>query len=317
LFYPHREVIPPSPALPTTMFAALSELVIATRPWSFTAGIIPVVITAAVAGVPLTDLKLISALVMAVSIQAGANLTNTYYDFANGVDFKGNGQQTLVDKKVSPGLLFAISVVCYIIGTAIVFPMLISHVNSQLITVFSCGIVLAFFYTATPVGLKYHALGDVTIFLCFGPLLMQCTSLMISGEMRSDLYYYTIPIGLLTEAILHANNSRDIETDLKAGATTAAGLMGFDASRQVFNTLIISAYLSTIVISALHHFGCLLSLLTLPLGVGLMTKVCNMYHNNSHIYTQLYYIYTLTYTLMTPIYIPVWVCGPHDQVLQE
>jgi 1,4-dihydroxy-2-naphthoate octaprenyltransferase len=76
-------------------------------------------------------------------------------------------------------------VVCYIIGTAIVFPMLITHVNSQLITVFSCGIVLAFFYTATPVGLKYHALRDVTIFLCFGPLLMQCTSLMISGEMRS------------------------------------------------------------------------------------------------------------------------------------
>jgi 1,4-dihydroxy-2-naphthoate octaprenyltransferase len=81
------------------MFAALSELVIATRPWSFTAGIIPVVITAAVAGVPLTDLKLISALVMAVSIQAGANLTNTYYDFANGVDFEGNGQQTLVDRR--------------------------------------------------------------------------------------------------------------------------------------------------------------------------------------------------------------------------
>ncbi|KAJ1423930.1 UbiA prenyltransferase family-domain-containing protein [Ochromonadaceae sp. CCMP2298] len=254
------------------MLATLSEIVISTRPWSFTAGIIPVVITAAIAGVPLTNVKVLSTVVMAVSIQAGANLTNTYFDFANGVDTKENGEKTLVERKLSPGFLFATSVVCYIIGIAIVFPMLIAHANSQLITVFSCGIVLAFFYTATPVGLKYHALGDVTIFLCFGPLLMQCTSLMISGEMRSDLFYYTIPIGLLTEAILHANNSRDIETDLRAGATTVAGLIGFEASRQVYNALIIGTYLSTIAISAQYHFGCLLALLTLPLGTGLMSK---------------------------------------------
>jgi 1,4-dihydroxy-2-naphthoate octaprenyltransferase len=254
------------------MLATLSELVLATRPWSFTAGIIPVAITAAVCGVPLTDFKLISALVMTVSIHCGANLTNTYYDFENGVDTKENGEKTLVDKKLSPALLFATSVVCYTFGTAIVFPLLISDVNSQLISVFSCGIVLAFFYTATPVGLKYHALGDVTVFLCFGPLLMQCTSLIISGEMRADLYYYTIPMGLLAEGILHANNSRDIETDLKAGCKTLAGLLGFETSRHVFNALIISTYLSTIVLSALYYYGCLLSLLTLPLALQLMNK---------------------------------------------
>mmetsp|Transcript_27704 Transcript_27704/g.46572 ORF Transcript_27704/g.46572 Transcript_27704/m.46572 type:complete len:297 (-) Transcript_27704:89-979(-) len=255
------------------MMSTIAELVVATRPWSFTAGIIPVLVTAAVLKVPLLSWNLVSAVAMAVTIQSGANLTNTYYDFQNGVDVKGQSHdRTLVDNKLSPTLLVVTSIACYAVGTSVILPMLLYGTSTQLITVFSIGIVLAYFYTATPVGLKYHALGDVTIFLCFGPLLMQCTSLLLTGQMHSDLYYYTVPIGLLTEAILHANNSRDIENDRKAGATTIAILIGFEASRHMYTGLVIGAYLSTMVIAAKFHWGCLITLLTLPLGIDLLRK---------------------------------------------
>jgi 1,4-dihydroxy-2-naphthoate octaprenyltransferase len=103
------------------------------------------------------------------------------------------------------------------VGIAAVLPIIISSTEKQLLTIFSSGILLAFFYTADPIGLKYHALGDITIFLCFGPLLMECTSLLLTGSLYAPLLIYSFPIGLLTEAILHANNARDIKADAAAG----------------------------------------------------------------------------------------------------
>lgn len=101
---------------------------------------------------------------------------------------------------------------------------------------------------------------------------MQCTSLILSGQIKYELFYYSIPIGLLTEAILHANNSRDIESDLQAGITTVAGLIGFENSKYVYSILIIGAYISTIMISAFYHYGCLLTLISLPLGIDLLKQ---------------------------------------------
>jgi len=116
------------------------------------------------------------------------------------------------------------------------------------------------------------AMGDFTIFLCFGPLLMQCTSIILTGEMQSKLIYYCVPIGLLTEAIVHANNARDISSDASAGFSTTASLLGLEYSRILYNSLIIGAYISALVIATLHHCGCILVVLSAPLALGVMKQ---------------------------------------------
>lgn len=266
--------------------------VLATRPWSLSAAFIPICITASALGLPyafsnlqnlirsyfflnigtsLVSVDFFRALVMGISIQIGANLTNTYFDFINGVDNKETpgGEKTLVDKKVSPIGVVIMSVIFYIIGLGAVFPVLM-HSDFQLIIIVAVGTTLAIFYTATPVGLKYKALGDVTIFLCFGPLLMQCTSILLTGEANSKLYIYTIPLGLIIEAILHANNTRDMKSDTKAGAVTLAAILGFEGSYMFFIFLYASSYLSLLYISATSHWGCLLTLLTVPSAMTLI-----------------------------------------------
>lgn len=253
------------------MGSVLVEYILATRPWSFTAGAVPVLVTAAVLRTPLTSSTVIRAFVMAIAVQAGANLTNTYYDFVNGVDNKANGEKTLVDQKVSPFGVLVLSAFFYLISLAVVLPEILSASNSSMLVAFTSGILLAFFYTAKPVGLKYYALGDVTIFICFGPLLMQGTSLLLSGEMTSELYVYSIPIGLLTEAILHANNARDIKADVLAGAFTLATLLGPDNTYLFFNFLLVASYASIVYIGIFLHWGCLASLLTVPLALGLVS----------------------------------------------
>jgi len=288
----------------------LQEYILATRPWSFTAAIVPVLVVAAVVKADFMSIEFLRAWIMAVAVQAGANLTNTYYDFVNGVDTADGGEKTLVEKKVSASGLWLFSLACYGVGIAAVAPLFVMSNNNNnigssssssssitssnivmsllhdflpfieersliLLAIFITGLLLAFFYTATPIGLKYMALGDVTIFVCFGPLLMQGTCIMLTGASRDDLYLYSVPIGLLTEAILHANNARDIEADAKVKAITVANLIGKKASYYLFAALLFGAYASVAAIGWYHHWGVFASLLTLPLSLKLLENYKN------------------------------------------
>uniref|UniRef100_A0A7S0SXL2 1,4-dihydroxy-2-naphthoate octaprenyltransferase n=1 Tax=Chromulina nebulosa TaxID=96789 RepID=A0A7S0SXL2_9STRA len=252
-----------------TIKQQLEEYVLATRPWSFTAAIVPIIITAAVCKKSLFSIEFIRAMCMGITIQAGANLTNTYFDFINGVDSKINGEKTLVERKVSCTEVLVLSLICYLSGLFCILPYLITSKNLSLPVIFMVGVALAYFYTANPIGLKYKALGDVTIFLCFGPLLMQCTSILLVGSTTDDLYLYSIPVGLLTEEILHVNNARDIKADSLSGAITLATIVGPDISYLIFLALLIGSYLSIIIIGLIYHWGCLAALFTIPLALSL------------------------------------------------
>jgi 1,4-dihydroxy-2-naphthoate octaprenyltransferase len=57
----------------------------------------PVVLSCA--GVPFFSLHVLQAFIFGICVQAGANLTNTYYDFINGNDTKDDsGDRALVDE---------------------------------------------------------------------------------------------------------------------------------------------------------------------------------------------------------------------------
>lgn len=58
------------------------------------------------------------------------------------------------------------------------------HPNSlcgPLLGVYAAGALLSFLYTAWPFQLKCRALGDVVVYLCFGPLLFQFTALLVAS----------------------------------------------------------------------------------------------------------------------------------------
>eukprot|EP01035_Chromulina_nebulosa_P018253 gene18253-23927_t len=73
---------------------------------------------------------------------------------------------------------------------------------------------------------------------------MQCTSILLVGSTTDDLYLYSVPVGLLTEEILHVNNARDIKADSLSGAITLATIVGPDISYVIFLALLIAALLT-------------------------------------------------------------------------
>lgn len=250
------------------------------RPLSLTCSVMATLITTAVVDYQaFFTLRFGFALIMAISVQLAANLTNTFFDYKNGIDIVDERQKEyrldrgLANGIISENILIILMVVFYSIAILCIIPFIISTSNNRLLIIFSVGILLAFFYTANPLGfggLKYKALGDITIFTCFGPLLMQCISIMLTDSIRDELYIFSVPIGLLTEAILHANNSRDIATDTKAGAITLAAILGFEKSYYFYYCLFIGAYISAIIIALYSNWGCLLTLFTIPIANNLL-----------------------------------------------
>eukprot|EP00026_Physarum_polycephalum_P017700 Phypoly_transcript_19009.p1 GENE.Phypoly_transcript_19009~~Phypoly_transcript_19009.p1 ORF type:complete len:234 (+),score=34.13 Phypoly_transcript_19009:21-722(+) len=145
---------------------------------------------------------------------ACGNLTNSYFDWKYGLDKREtSADRSIFDFGVSPKELMALMVGCYVVGALVVLDLLIKT-EWKVLPLVLLGASLSFFYTAGPLKLKYHALGDVTIFLCFGPLTVWGYYIQLRHWVL-EAFVYGMPVGFLAVAVLLANNTRDIELDKK------------------------------------------------------------------------------------------------------
>lgn len=260
--------------------ATIGTYIRAARPFSFTASV-----TAALFGNIVAyyhffndlrfEFNVISCLLSilgCVCIHIVSNLVNTYHDEKSGLDHvpEAAGADNAIVKKVLTAsevknaayVFFALALsigVYFIVQCG--FPVLI-------LVVF--GALSAWAYTAPPFRLKYRGLGDIQVLLSFG-VLMIVGAYIPQAHTVATLYDYvriafiSLPISLLVDAILHANNHRDRDVDLRYGARTLATRLSVSASEKVFIFLVYGAYILQVFycIVGLMPVWSLLSLLSL------------------------------------------------------
>jgi 1,4-dihydroxy-2-naphthoate octaprenyltransferase len=251
----------------------MKNVIIAIRTWSLTAAAVPVLLTCALELESLLDLRVLQLLGMGVCAQAGSNLINTYWDYMQGADTEKNNaaDRGILDDIISAKLTAIMGYSFMVISAlCIVNPLMESE---KLRHIFVLGAFLGITYTMPPLKLKYRALGDIVIYLCFGPLLMQACCVVLTGDTDPLLYAYSVPIGLMTEAILWAGNTRDIKGDLEAGVKTLQNTLGTETSYSLYHFLIFLCYLSVPVLMMLYeNNGLLLTLLSLPIAMDTLGK---------------------------------------------
>ncbi len=99
-------------------------------------------------------------------------------------------------------------------------------------------------YSAPPLHLKARAMGDVPVFIGFGPLPSAFVWHVTTGTNPPLLLLaLSVPFGLWAAAVLHRNNIRDADADARVG-TTLAVLLGERKSRKLFRGLLMLAVLS-------------------------------------------------------------------------
>ena len=121
------------------------------------------------------------------------------------------------------------------------------------------GLFLGYFYTARPLRLvARRGLGELAIFLAFGPLLTLGTGYAISAEtigfLSSEFYMLLslgVPFGFLTTNILYINQFPDAESDAKTGKNHLVVTFGKKAARWGYLVILSLAFYSSVYLNDL------------------------------------------------------------------
>lgn len=231
----------------------LKEWYLATRPWSFPASAMPVASTVAylfwlsqtVEGAPAVDwLCGILALVGIILFHAGGNVLSDYNDFRKGVDTPQNAMMLpLVNGSFKDYEFRRYGLALLAAGCAVGVALLLITQNLDLLWVGLAGGVLTVLYSF----LKYRALGDVVIVLNYAILPIMGTSIVAVGHVEWSAMVLAVPLGLITDSILHINNARDAVSDRVAGARTFAMLIGPKASSLMYRAEVLLPFVWVVV----------------------------------------------------------------------
>ena len=256
------------------------------------ASILPMVIVAVLLN-QMNSLSIINAIISIIgiiSVHVFGNLYNDYFDVKSGTDEVNNEYFNVGDKslilrgaQISGGsraielglitlkktknlgnIMLLIASLCIIFLSINIYLETKSFKNILgIIVIGFLGSFLAYFYTAKPLRLSARkGLGEIVIFLTFGPLLT-LGSLFAMSNTPLDIAFYTlkdfiligIPLGLLTTNILFINQFPDYQSDKKSDKINLVVLFGKKFSRWIYLLNLMLIFFSTFYfIKEIHRF---------------------------------------------------------------
>ncbi len=283
----------------------------ATRAYSLPASVIPVLLGTALAArgyafpghARFDGFVFALTLLGAVLAHFGANVLNDYFDFVNGVDTRpehGSGVLTGGQMTARQALGFGAVLMA---GAAVCGLLLLPGHAAVVLPLALIGLGCAVLYPAV---LKRYALGDFLIILAFGLGLTLGTYGVQVGTLSARQWLlvslYAVPVCLLVDAILHANNLRDAPDDRAAHVRTLATLLPPPAA-QALQVFLLFGPVAFAVLGVLFHLLPVWSLGTL-LAVPVLV---NAYKTGSVPGTaQTHLLFGLLYTaslLLRPVFV--------------
>lgn len=220
--------------------------------------------------------RFLAALLGALFIQVGTNLSNDYSDARRGADT----EDRLGPVRVTAGGLVPPSQV--LLATYITFGLavlcglyLVATAGYELLIVGVLSIAAGVLYTGGPRPYGYEGLGEVFVFIFFGLAAVAGSTFTQIERWPWEAVAYAVPVGLLASAILVVNNVRDMDTDRRVGKRTLAVRLGREKTRRMYAVMVYGAFLTALVPWV---FGPLsawtaLCLLAIPLAAKLVRTV--------------------------------------------
>lgn len=222
----------------------LKVWLLASRPKTLPAAVAPVIIGVAIAYADgaLHALSIVCALAGAILIQIGTNFANDYFDFVKGTDTadrKGPTRATqagLVSPKTMRNAFVITFALALIPGACIIY-----RGGWPFLAIGLIGIACGILYTGGPYPLGYLGLGDVFVFIFFGPVAVAGTHYLNTLEWSLFAVVSGLGPGLISVALLTVNNLRDVDEDRVAGKMTLPARFGTRFARLEYLACIVLA----------------------------------------------------------------------------
>ena len=216
-----------------------------------TASVLPLIYGSLLADTPRAWGRLLLGVLAAAATHLSANLINDYADSRSGADWHDPrffglfGGSKLIQEGVLTERFYLVLALVWagVAAAAILALAWLQH--SLLLPLSGIGIVLlAWAYSVAPTQLAYRQLGELVIFLLFGPALVVGGYFIQTGRLFDPRpAVLSAPFGLLTAAILLANEIPDCADDARAGKRNLVSLVGVQHAYRLYAALNIVALL--------------------------------------------------------------------------
>lgn len=260
-----------------------------TRAPFFTASIVPILLGAALAWNITGFLNfyyLFLTLIGGVALHAGTNMLNDYFDHTSRNDEYNKhgfvpffGGSRIIQTGTMSSLKVGLSAVFFfILGTLIGLYLELEVGGQVIISLLIFGAFLGIFYTADPLRIGYHSLGELTVALGFGPAYTLVSFYIQAGSIGGitiDFFFWitgvfwSIPLALLIANVILINEFQDYEADSKAKKRTLVVRLGKERCLSLYKQINALSYILILAGAFIYFHNAFLTifaLFTIPLA---------------------------------------------------
>lgn len=194
------------------------------------------------------------------AIEVAKNAWGDVFDFDSGTDqavaeedrtdFSG-GKRVMVDELLSRhqtwGMAAGFTLAGLIAGAAIVFLR-----EPMAFWIGVLGFVLGWSYHGPPLRFAYRGLGELDVVICYGPLIALSTYLVLTHSLSWEVFWLSIPLGLIIAAFLWVNEFPDYLADRSHGKRNLVVRLGRHRASRVLPLIYLAAFA---ILAVLPLFG--------------------------------------------------------------
>lgn len=204
-----------------------------------------------------------------VLAHAASNLVNDMWDFRHGVDTPDSprvtyGPHPLTHETADWGSFLLVTALVLALATSIGVYLTVASGPGVLIFALT-GAAVLLLYSGGPLPLKYLGLGELAVFIVWGPLMIGGTYYVMAEELPGWVLLASVPYGLGVTSVLFGKHLDKLSFDREHGVRTLPAILGEEPARRVTQALCLLMYASTTALAAWQEMpALLLVVLALP-----------------------------------------------------
>jgi 1,4-dihydroxy-2-naphthoate octaprenyltransferase len=198
----------------------------------------------------------ILALLGACFFHIATNVANDYFDFKSGNDaantsgtapFSG-GSRMLLEGFISPNEALAVSLIFAAAGSVIGLYLNFVSGGYVILIIGILALLFIYSYNGFPFRLVNKGLGEIAIFLSWGPLIVLGAYYVQAGSFRTFWpLVVSVPSGIMTTLVLLVNEFADRDADRTVGRKTWVIQFGFERSLYIYLFLALLCYVIVVL----------------------------------------------------------------------